>query len=101
MKAQSEHCLKTDSIFYFDVVTRRKKFEVRKNDRDYQMGDTLILCELRGKALSGWCLKCNVHYVLEASDFPDGIKEGYVVMGIEAISNSWFEASLMGKSKPT
>jgi hypothetical protein len=95
---KKEHYLKTDSKFFADIAAKRKKFEIRRDDRNYQMGDLLILGELKGKTLSGWCIKCHVSYVLESSDFPDGIKEGYVIMGIDVVNN-WFDVSLAGKAE--
>ncbi len=40
-KAMSTHNLKTWMPFYQDVIDGRKTFELRKNDRDYQVGDIL------------------------------------------------------------
>lgn len=37
------HELKTDPIPYDDVEAREKKFEIRRNDRGFAKGDTLIL----------------------------------------------------------
>jgi hypothetical protein len=39
------HDLKTWTEFYKEVEIGNKNFEVRKNDRDYQTGDYLILRE--------------------------------------------------------
>ena len=39
------HDLKTVQPFYFDVVEERKTFEIRKNDRDFRIGDILLLHE--------------------------------------------------------
>lgn len=42
------HHLKTLPV-YFDAVRRGDKtFEIRKNDRDFQTGDTLVLQEFKG-----------------------------------------------------
>ncbi len=89
---------------YFDAVANGiKTFEIRKNDRDYKVGDTLRLYEFdpeeeefRTKAasntISGYFLfsrlpetrTCDVAvtYILTHEDFPDGIPEDYCVMGI-------------------
>ncbi|MBN3945059.1 MAG: DUF3850 domain-containing protein [Nostoc sp. NMS7] len=42
----STHNLKTWMPFYQDVIDGRKTFELRKNDRNYQVGDILNLIEV-------------------------------------------------------
>jgi len=40
-----QHDLKAWPEFFDALASRRKTFEVRKNDRDYQLGDVLLLRE--------------------------------------------------------
>jgi hypothetical protein len=40
-----EHNLKTIQPFFDDVWSGKKRFELRKNDRNYQIGDTVVLEE--------------------------------------------------------
>lgn len=37
------HRLKTDSGFYHDILHSKKRFDIRKNDRDFAIGDLLLL----------------------------------------------------------
>lgn len=37
------HELKLDTFYFDDVKSGLKTFEIRKNDRDYQVGDLLSL----------------------------------------------------------
>lgn len=39
------HELKIESKYFTDILKGIKKFEIRKNDRNYQVGDYLILKE--------------------------------------------------------
>jgi len=41
----TEHHLKIDTVYYCRVLEGSKTFEIRKNDRDYQVGDRLIMRE--------------------------------------------------------
>lgn len=73
---------------YFDpIMEGTKTFEVRKNDRDFNVGDDLWLREwtsLRGYTGRETCVE--VSYLLsgnEAEVF--GLKEGYCVMGIRLV----------------
>jgi len=72
--------LKCVNPYFQDVLEGRKTFEVRWNDRNYQRGDILILREYdREKGYSGRDVYVTVEYVLKEFE---GLKEGYVVLGI-------------------
>ncbi len=68
------HTLKIKQNFLDDIILGTKTFEVRFNDRNYQLNDDLILISERGDTLS-----CNVTYLLDNTDY---VKEGFVILGI-------------------
>lgn len=76
------HELKTWSEYFNEVFMGHKTFDVRKNDRDFKIGDTLILKEWdkENKKYTGRKLARKVTYIFEGGSF--GIKKGFVVMGI-------------------
>ncbi len=74
------HELKTTSKYFQEMFMCHKTFEVRKNDRNFQNGDTLILKEWNGEQYTGRMMARTVNYILEGGQF--GIEEGYVVMSI-------------------
>ena len=78
------HDLKIEKKYFNDVVTERKKFEVRKNDRDYQVNDILSLNEYDKdkKIYAGRHISAKVLYILDDSTF---LKEGCVVLSIAII----------------
>ncbi len=66
---------------YYDAVENRvKNFEVRFNDRDYRVGDWLVLCEWDGHEFTGYEIVRKITYVCKL----DGIGlDGWVAMSIE------------------
>lgn len=79
------HNLKTLQVFFSGLRSKQKTFEVRKNDRKFEEGDTLVLNEyipLLNK-YTGEVEKREVTYVLHGGDF--GIQPGYCVLGLKEI----------------
>jgi ASC-1-like (ASCH) protein len=80
-----EHRLKTIQPYFNEVVDGKKNFEIRKNDRDYQVGDTLLLEEYSTDT-SDWGYTGVIHrktisYVLkDCQQF--GLLNGYCVLGL-------------------
>lgn len=75
---------------WFAALDEGKRFEVRLNDRDYQRGDTIVLCEwdpeLEGmpKAPKGYTLRKEVFRISYVFSGP-GLADGYVVLGLEPL----------------
>lgn len=79
------HELKISPAYFEDVISGRKTFEVRKNDRDFRENDYVALKEFRidapdGMQYTGRSAIYRITYIL---DNPEFCKAGYVVMGIE------------------
>lgn len=85
----TEHELKTWPEFFESVSSGRKPFEVRKNDRDFKVGDVLILKEWdpEKELYSGRVLYKTVTYLLPGGSF--GIDPDYCVMGLGVLPD-WF-----------
>lgn len=73
------HELKILPEYFEEVLAGKKVSEVRKNDRDFKVGDTIILKEWDGNDYTGQEIKGTITYIL--SDF-EGLKEGYVLLDI-------------------
>ena len=105
-RAQGVHELKCWKQFYAEVEAGRKTFEIRWNDRDYCVGDVLLLKEWDHLAdgYTGRELRRTVTYITDWEQ-----KRGFVVMGLkddtairaargEAVKA--FAASLIGDKGP-
>ena len=74
------HKLKIIPMYFDAVEDGRKPFEVRKNDRDYSVGDTLILQEFeQGTGYSGKEITRTISFILDDSEY---CKDGFVVIGL-------------------
>jgi len=82
------HELKCWPQFFDDVATGRKKFEYRKDDRDYSIPDFLTLREYipDEDRYTGRQIFAQIDYILRGKDCPGvGIPEGYCIMGIHIL----------------
>lgn len=76
------HKLKTETAYYQAVESGEKLFEVRKNDRDFQVGDRLYLQETVNGVYTGRELTMVITYILPGGQF--GIAEDYCVMQLKS-----------------
>jgi uncharacterized protein DUF3850 len=74
--ARMLHQLKTVEPYWTDVYEGRKTFEVRRNDRRFQVGDVLEL----QNAGTGRAILREIGYILRGGQF--GLDEGFVVLGL-------------------
>lgn len=79
------HELKTWSEYFDAVLAGKKTFEVRKNDRDFQEGDILLLNKWDNvkNEYAGSQTAFTITYILKGGQF--GIEEGYCVLGLKQI----------------
>ncbi|MCP5007692.1 MAG: DUF3850 domain-containing protein [Planctomycetes bacterium] len=73
------HTLKIKSEYLSRIKTNQKMFEVRFNDRDYQVGDQLHFKEIRKDDL---CRDCSVQKEITYIHSGLGMKDGYMVLGL-------------------
>jgi len=79
------HALKTWPEFYRLVKSGVKNFEVRKYDRPFRVGETLLLQEWDEIQMeyTGEELQREITYILMGGKF--GVEEGFCVMGLKEI----------------
>lgn len=78
------HELKILPEYWHAVYKGEKRFEIRKNDRDYKVGDTLILRSWENGQYTGHQTSVKVLYILYGTKETEkfGLKDGYCIMSI-------------------
>lgn len=79
------HNLKTLPAYFKEVKSGNKTFEVRKNDRGFEVGDILVLqeyCNVTNKFTGNKIVK-EISYILDDSNY---CKDRYIVMGLKEVS---------------
>lgn len=74
------HELKIQPKYFAEVIHNNKRFEIRKYDRDYQVGDFLLLREFENGEYTGNCSELlQIVYILH--DCPEyGLMNGYCIL---------------------
>ena len=77
------------TVRYFDAVCNgSKSFELRKNDREYKVGDILEMEEYGGGGVgTGRAVKAVITYILEGYT---GLEDGYCILSIKIISGGFY-----------
>ena len=84
------HDVKLGTTFFDDVKTGRKTFELRKNDRGYKEGVTIVLHEYKDGTTTGRTITKKIVYMLE--DFT-GLEDGYCILGLGEAAETLQEAA--------
>ncbi len=74
------HKLKTRPEYFKAVSADEKKFEIRKNDRDFNVGDFLVLREYAENAYTGKQAIFKITYILADPEF---LMPEYVALSIQ------------------
>lgn len=76
----TQHLLNCYPEYFEAIMDGIKTFECRYNDRDFKVGDELLLREYDPqKGYTYRCIVRKITYIL--SDFI-GLKDGYVILGV-------------------
>ena len=76
------HELKIFPKYYEDILSRNKNFELRKDDRNYQVGDLITFREWTGKKYTGAEIRnVPIVYILRNAE-EYGLKKGYCILGL-------------------
>lgn len=75
------HYLKIYPKYFNAVLSGKKTFELRKNDRGFQVGDDILLREWDNINYSGRYILTEITYILDDSFI--GLEKGYVILGIK------------------
>ena len=86
------HHIKCQPPWFADVAAGRKRFEIRRNDRGFAVGDVLVLAEWVNDRATGREVTAEVTYVLDPTAHGPamrlGMIAGFVVLGIDLTGES-------------
>jgi len=77
------HELKCNNPYFSDVWIGKKKFETRFNDRNFQIGDFIILNEITDLPRKRK-ITAEIIYIFNAF----GLKDNWIVIGIKVIDKA-------------
>lgn len=75
------HELKIAPRWFEDVQSGRKNFEIRRNDRDFKIGDYLLLKEWERGKYTGREITRKIQYIYEG-DGTYGLSDEFCILGL-------------------
>lgn len=86
---QQVHKLKTLPEYFEKVAAGEKPWELRKNDRNFQVHDLLILQEWdREKGYTNREMRALIVYIFKGGKY--GLEKGYCILSIEKTTDVYF-----------
>lgn len=84
--------------YFNDIIYNKKTFEIRKNDKNYKVGDILYLREWTGEEYTGRKIWACITYIHHGTG-EDGLAEGYCVLGLNCDLTYWEQLEKLGKAR--
>lgn len=75
------HCVKILPENFDNVLSKKMSFQIRKDDREYRLGDCMYLQEFTDD-YTGRSLPVKINHILKESE---GLRDGYVLLNIEVL----------------
>ena len=80
-----KHELKIQPQYFKNVINGIKTFEIRKDDRGFEVGDILELREVNGTVYTGKSVDMEITYIFKGGSF--GLEAGYCILAINPYFN--------------
>lgn len=80
------HFLKITPRHFADVRCRRKKAELRLDDRNFKCGDSVQLQEWARGRYTGREILLLITHVLRDVDFPQGLQNGFCMFSFDLLA---------------
>ena len=77
-KGNIKHSLKILPEYFEDVTLKGKRFELRKNDRDFKLGELFVLREWKDEQYTGRFFIQSIKYILKDCE-KFGLQDGYCI----------------------
>jgi hypothetical protein len=78
----NRHVLKIEPMYFIAVCAGSKRYELRKDDRDFKIGDVLVLSEYANGYYSGRYVCREINSILRNCE-KYGLMKGYVILGLK------------------
>lgn len=75
------HELKILPQYFEKVFNGEKRFEIRKDDRNFKVGDIIRLCEHNGNEFTGRDILYDITFKLDGGEY--GLEKGYCILSIK------------------
>lgn len=75
------HCVKILPENFENVLSKKMSFQIRKDDREYKLGDCMYLQEFI-EDYTGRSLPVKINHILKENE---GLRDGYVLLNIEVL----------------
>lgn len=80
--SRQHHYLKTETFYYQEQELGHKNFELRKNDRNFQVGDMVVLLEVvNGIPTGRQLLAKEIVYILKGGIY--GLDKDYCILQLK------------------